>query len=179
MSNVRVCLYRELVMAEANGKEPIYEHNLLKPYVFFDVSAGRETRQGTGSLRNQVSLAPESPINNASDKFCMLLIAEQRQFFLSHQTGCLQGRGRVKGGAKSGIKDGVKDEVKLECLRSSVGHRSRVVHWCLQQHMDLVHHRSCISCVSVFASQDRPLTSHSHNQFCPLCWATVLKQKQT
>lgn len=41
---------------EASGKEPIYDHGLMKPYVFFDVSAGRETRQGSGSLRNQVSL---------------------------------------------------------------------------------------------------------------------------
>lgn len=55
-----VCVYRASVTAEASGKEPIYDHPLLKPYVFFDVSAGRETRQGTGSLRNQVSPPPSS-----------------------------------------------------------------------------------------------------------------------
>ena len=71
-----MCLYRESVLAEANGKEPIYDHQLLKPYVFFDVSAGRETRQGSGSLRNQVSLAPSSPINNSSDTFCIMLITK-------------------------------------------------------------------------------------------------------
>ena len=63
-------------MAEANGKEPIYDHYLLKPYVFFDVSAGRETRQGTGSLRNQVSFPPEPPVSYQSDKFCILLITK-------------------------------------------------------------------------------------------------------
>ena len=76
VSNVRVCLCRESVMAEANGKEPIYDHYLLKPYVFFDVSAGRETRQGTGSLRNQVSHAPEPPVSCQSDKFCTLPITK-------------------------------------------------------------------------------------------------------
>ncbi|KAL3156802.1 hypothetical protein ABBQ38_001073 [Trebouxia sp. C0009 RCD-2024] len=43
----------ESVLVEASSKEPIYDHGLMKPYVFFDVSAGRETRQGSGSLRNQ------------------------------------------------------------------------------------------------------------------------------
>ena len=36
---------------------PFFEAPLLKPYVFFDVSQGREQRGGAsgGSLRNQVS----------------------------------------------------------------------------------------------------------------------------
>lgn len=32
---------------------PLYDNPLLAPYTFFDVSSGRETRQGR-SLRNQV-----------------------------------------------------------------------------------------------------------------------------
>lgn len=46
---------------EASSKEPIYDHGLMKPYIFFDVSAGRETRQGSGSLRNQVTPFPFVP----------------------------------------------------------------------------------------------------------------------
>lgn len=57
------CVVRESVIAEANGKEPIYDHQLMKPYVFFDVSTGRESRQGTGSLRNQVTLLTLSITN--------------------------------------------------------------------------------------------------------------------
>ncbi|KAL0034221.1 hypothetical protein WJX77_004006 [Trebouxia sp. C0004] len=41
------------VIAEANSRDVMYDHGYMKPYIFFDVSTGRETRQGTGSLRNQ------------------------------------------------------------------------------------------------------------------------------
>ena len=47
---------RASVIAEANSKDVMYDHGYMKPYIFFDVSTGRESRQGTGSLRNQVSL---------------------------------------------------------------------------------------------------------------------------
>ena len=36
---------------------PLYDNPLLAPYTFFDVSSGREARQGR-SLRNQVWWAP-------------------------------------------------------------------------------------------------------------------------
>ena len=43
-------------MREASDP-PFFQAPLLKPYVFFDVSQGREQRGGTsgGSLRNQVN----------------------------------------------------------------------------------------------------------------------------
>ncbi|KAL0032313.1 hypothetical protein WJX79_004546 [Trebouxia sp. C0005] len=41
------------VIAEANSRDVMYDHGYMKPYIFFDVSTGRESRQGTGSLRNQ------------------------------------------------------------------------------------------------------------------------------
>ena len=46
---------RASVIAEANSRDVMYDHGYMKPYIFFDVSTGRESRQGTGSLRNQVS----------------------------------------------------------------------------------------------------------------------------
>ena len=52
---------RASVLAEAASKDLMYDHPLMKPYIFFDVSAGRESRQGTGSLRNQVSTISLSP----------------------------------------------------------------------------------------------------------------------
>jgi len=48
---------RASVIAEANSRDVMYDHGYMKPYIFFDVSTGRESRQGTGSLRNQVSLS--------------------------------------------------------------------------------------------------------------------------
>ena len=66
--------YRESVLIEASSKEPIYDHGLMKPYVFFDVSAGRETRQGSGSLRNQVSLcSPWILCFSSPKKYCRVV----------------------------------------------------------------------------------------------------------
>ena len=53
-----LCVQRRAsVIAEANSRDVMYDHGYMKPYIFFDVSTGRESRQGTGSLRNQVSLS--------------------------------------------------------------------------------------------------------------------------
>ena len=51
------------------AQDPVfYEQPLLKPYVFFDVSHGREQRGGVGggSLRNQVVLPPCSGARSLS-----------------------------------------------------------------------------------------------------------------
>ena len=61
-------------MAEANEPDTLYEHNLMKPYIFFDVSAGREARQGSGSLRNQVDVAHCWPLFLQSCADCLAML---------------------------------------------------------------------------------------------------------
>ena len=59
--------YRQSVR---EAPDPVfYEQPLLKPYVFFDVSHGREQRGGTGggSLRNQV--IPDTMLGTHSPHF--------------------------------------------------------------------------------------------------------------
>ena len=38
----------------AAAGEVFYEHRLLQPYMFFDVSSGKDERKGNGSLSNHV-----------------------------------------------------------------------------------------------------------------------------
>ncbi len=70
-----------------------YEQPLLKPYVFFDVSHGREQRGGTGggSLRNQVALTPCSSFAKyarcSQATGTKALLIESSRYWTTHATG--------------------------------------------------------------------------------------------